>query len=391
MAKGNIVDALAVLFDGFDYRVEPDDFLLYEIGRLIEEDRASLEDEEFRRLIDGGIRQHIEERPEIRAEMAARLRAAVERLDPGARPIGARVVAALEDIEIPLRNIGLIVRSYTAYIFRRLEESAGESNEHEDEARSSIERWQRGEVLREEMVKQLKAIGRPALAPLADLLFDSLDDRSAAEAAIDVLGGIRSSTSARVLAHVISEPMMEEELELKAYDLVRSLWPLPRHYILSVLSPHTHEDLPFRWFQLLIDRGEIYAVDLVLEELVVHGANPSFLEDLASLTSLLHASRDPEIEDKVLQVLNAADTPRPAAKLLEDFLREYEPSPSVEGNPWSRLAHLRAVNRKYLAAAKLFDAGRKDEALAELENLLKEESGYPFAVMLIALNCRGAL
>lgn len=391
MAKGNIVDALAVLFDGFDYRVEPDDFLLYEIGRLIEEDRASLEDEEFRRLIDGGIRQHIEERPEIRAEMAARLRAAVERLDPGARPIGARVVAALEDIEIPLRNIGLIVRSYTAYIFRRLEESAGESNEHEDEARSSIERWQRGEVLREEMVKQLKAIGRPALAPLADLLFDSLDDRSAAEAAIDVLGGIRSSTSARVLAHVISEPMMEEELELKAYDLVRSLWPLPRHYILSVLSPHTHEDLPFRWFQLLIDRGEIYAVDLVLEELVVHGANPSFLEDLASLTSLLHASRDPEIEDKVLQVLNAADTPRPAAKLLEDFLREYEPSPSVEGNPWSRLAHLRAVNRKYLAAAKLFDAGRKDEALAELENLLKEESGYPFAVMLIALNCSGAL
>ena len=30
--------------DDFDYRVDCDDFLLYELGRLIEEERASLEE-----------------------------------------------------------------------------------------------------------------------------------------------------------------------------------------------------------------------------------------------------------------------------------------------------------------------------------------------------------
>src|SRR5262249_6900674 len=58
----------------FDYRVDCDDFLVYELGRLIEEDRASLEDEEFRRVIAAGIHEHIERRLDIRSEIASRIR-----------------------------------------------------------------------------------------------------------------------------------------------------------------------------------------------------------------------------------------------------------------------------------------------------------------------------
>jgi len=60
--------------DNFDYRVQCDDFFVYELGRLVEEDRASFDDEEFRRLVDAGIHEHVERRLDIRAEIAARLR-----------------------------------------------------------------------------------------------------------------------------------------------------------------------------------------------------------------------------------------------------------------------------------------------------------------------------
>ena len=59
----------------FDYRISCDDFLLYELGRLIEEDKVSLEEPEFRNLIKAGIAEHVERRLDIRAEMALKLRA----------------------------------------------------------------------------------------------------------------------------------------------------------------------------------------------------------------------------------------------------------------------------------------------------------------------------
>ena len=99
--------------DTFDYRVGCDDFFLYELGRLIDEERASLEDDEFRRLIDAGIHEHIERRLEIRAEIAARLR----KLDT----IPKGIVHVVEDIEAPLRDVPLIVQSYAAYLLRKLE------------------------------------------------------------------------------------------------------------------------------------------------------------------------------------------------------------------------------------------------------------------------------
>src|SRR5262249_52764837 len=156
----------------------------------------------------------------------------------------------------------------------------------------------------------------------ADALFDSPEDRASAEAALDELGTNPSAVSARVLAHAVSEPMLEEGLELKAYGYLRAMWPLPRHFILYSLKPHTHEDLPFRWFQLLVDCDEPSAVDRILEEMLMHGDDPRYREDLLALMELLHRARDPETETKVLQVLNNGDGSEWVSGMLEKFLRD---------------------------------------------------------------------
>ena len=332
------------MIENFDYRVDCDDFLLYELGRLIEEDRASFEDEEFRRVIEEGIHEHIERRLNVRADLAYALRS------EGAR----REWKIVEDVEAPLGDRPAIVQSYTTYLFRRLDECAGSN--HEDE-----------------------------VARLADQLFDSLDDRAAAEHILDALGSRRSPVSARVLAHVISEPMLDEDLENKAYSMVRAMWPLPRHFILYSLKPHTHEDIPFRWFQLLVEMDEPSAAGRILEEVLVHGTDPDYREDLASLTELLGQARDPEIEDKIMQVMNSEGTPKAAVELLTEFLRNTKPQrheDTGQPNPWAELDRIYAANRKYLAGAKMFDEGRMSEAGRKLDELLEEEPQYPFAVML---------
>src|SRR5258706_12076250 len=97
----------------FDYRVECDDFLLYQLGRLIEEDRASLDDDEFLRVIEAGIHEHLERRLHVRAGLAMRLRSSGKE--------HAGLLRALEDIESPLSHLPQIIYSYTAYLFERLE------------------------------------------------------------------------------------------------------------------------------------------------------------------------------------------------------------------------------------------------------------------------------
>ena len=334
------------IFQNFDYRIACDDFLLYELGRLIEEDRATFEEDEFRTVIDAGIHEHIERRLDIRAEMARRLRLGSSAPE--------RLLHAIENIESPLRDILQIIHSYTAYLFQKLEECAASPPDER-------------------------------LTTAADALLDSPGDRAAAEAALDILGSIRSAASARVLAHVISEPMLEEDLEMKAYTSVKAMWPLPRHYILYSLKPHTHEDIPFRWFQLLIDSGEPSAVDRILEEVLVHGDDPDYREDLLALIELLGEARDPETEDKILQVLNREETPRPAVVMLEELLKNTKTprreDTTTEG-PWTSLDRAYAANRKYVAAAKLFDSGKKADASRVIDDLLKEEPQYPFALML---------
>ncbi len=332
--------------DNFDYNVGCDDFFLYELGRLIEEERASLEDEEFRRLIDAGVHEHIERRLDIRTEMAARFRQLQRSPD--------RTLRLIEDIEAPLREIPLIVQSYTKYLLTKLEQCAGEKPDEKVEA-------------------------------AADLLLEWPEDRATIETALATLGSIRSAVSARVLAHVISEPLVEEDLEIKAYDYVRGMWPLPRPYILYSLKPHTHEDLPFRWFQLFVDCNEPSTVDRILEEVLVHADNPNYREDLLGLVELLSQSRDPGAEDKVLQVINSEESSRAARDMLGEFLRNTKAQNGRLGDfpePWNSLEHLYAANKKYMAAAMLLDSGRKADAAFKLDELLKEQPGYPFALML---------
>ena len=331
--------------ENFDYRVQCDDFFLYELGRLIEEDRASLEDEEFRRLIDAGIHEHIERRLEPRAEIATRLRKL--------RPAPGRILRLIEDIEAPLRDVPLIIQSYTEYLLRKLEQCANEKPDEKVET-------------------------------AADLLLESPEDRSSVETALQILGSTQSVISARVLAHVISEPMLEEDLEMKAFSYVRAMWPMPRSYILYSLQPHAHEDIPFRWFQLLVDCDEPSVVDRILEEVLAHATDSNYREDLLALVELLAQARDPATEEKILQVLNSDGTSSQSREILEQFLRntKMERQHTATAEPWASLDRLYAANRKYLAAARLFDSGRLTEADRKLDELLKELPRYPFALML---------
>jgi hypothetical protein len=332
--------------ENFDYRVDCDDFFLYELGRLIEEDHASLDDEEFRGLIDAGIHEHIERPLHVRAQVAARLRKSSR--------ASVRLLHVVEDIEAPLRDEPLIVESYTAYLVRRLEQCAEERPNERIEA-------------------------------AADLLLESPEDRSSAETALDTLSSIPSAASARVLAFIISEPMLEEDLEARAYAHVRTMWPLPRPYIFYSLKPHTHEDIPFRWFQLLVDCDEPSAVDRVLEEVLAHGNQPDYREDLLALVELLGESRDPATEEKILQVVNSDAATREAKQILEGFLKNTKARRHKEtkaADPWANLDRLYAANKKYLAAAKLLESGRTADASRKLDELLRDEPQYPFALVL---------
>jgi hypothetical protein len=330
----------------FDYRVPCDDFLLYELGRLIEEDKASLDELEFRNVIDAGIGEHVERKLDIRAAIAMRLRA-----QSGART--GRLLHAIEDIESKVRDLPEMIESYTSYLFARLEECI------------SVEPDER-------------------ITTAADVLFDSPEDHAAAEAALDFLASVPSAISARVLTHAISEPQLSEELETRAYEHVRSMWPLSRHYILYSLKSHAHEDLPFRWFQLLVHCDEASAVDRILEEFVVHGGDPNYREDLLALTELLSQAHDPDTEDKVVQVLNSEETPRAVTEMLESFLKNTKAQrhKGTEAGPWAALERAYAANKKYLHAARLLDAGNKAEAQRALDELLKADPQYPLALML---------
>lgn len=330
-------------FGNFDFKVNCDDFLMYELGRLVDEDKISLDEPEFRTLIESGIAEHIERRLDIRAELAFKIR--TEKA-----PVPGRLLHAIEDIESPLRDFPEIIEGYAAYLFDRLDACA------------AVEPDER-------------------ITTAADLLLESPEDRSAADTALDVLGAVPSAVCARVLAHAVSEPMLPEDLENKAYSHLRSMWPLPRPYILYSLRPHTHEDIPFRWFQLLIDSDEPSAVDRILEEVVVHGDDPTFREDLLALTGLLARAQDPETENKVLQVLNSESTSRATVEILEGFLKS-GPSQKNRTGAWAALDRVYTANTKYLAAAKLFDSGKMVQAAEALDPLLKEEPPYPMAVML---------
>src|SRR5580765_3497841 len=104
---GESVDIIARTLTGFDFKLRADDFVLFELHRLIEEDRASFEDEEFRILIDEGIQQHVEDNLEIRAGLAGVLRNTISDMDSATQIIARRVIRALENTGYDLRNAGV--------------------------------------------------------------------------------------------------------------------------------------------------------------------------------------------------------------------------------------------------------------------------------------------
>jgi len=340
----------AAALAGVDYNVDAEDFVLYELHRLIEEDRASFDDPEFRTLIDSGVRAHISEVPEVRAKLAGILRSASTEQS---RTVTLRIVRALEDINTDLCNVGVVVRSYTAYLLARLEAV------------------QQGE-------------GDDRIAEAADLLFESTGDRDAAETALAVLCAAPSPVCARVLAHAVSEPLLDEDLEAKAFAALKSFWPLPRTYLLYNLQGHPHEDIPFRWFQLFVDVDELTTVDLVLEELRAHAENADYHEDLAALLDVLHGCRDPELEDKILGAINSPSAGPATSALLRGFLEEHQPVAVSKTNPWALAEKQFDLNRRYVEAARLYDAGNVREAQEKLEPILREDPAYPFALMLKA-------
>jgi hypothetical protein len=343
------VEKTAALLAGTDYGIDPEDFVLYELHRLIEEDRASFDDAEFRNLIDEGIRAHIQDNLGIRAHLAGILRSAGLKGD--AHTVATRVVHALEDLDADLCNVAVLVRNYTGYLLSRLEDVEEESTDEK-------------------------------VTTAADLLFESTGDRSAAETALDTLCSTRSSVSARVLAHAVSEPLLDEDLEARAFAALKTAWPLPRHYMLYSLRDHPHEDIPIRWFQLFVEVDEFRTVDLVLEELRAHGETPAYLEDLAALVEALHGCRDPELEDKVLDAVNSPSISAPAQTLLRKFLQEHQPVNSDDRSPWARQARDLELNRQYLSAAALFERGEMEKTLQALQGVLAVDADYPFAVML---------
>jgi hypothetical protein len=386
ISVGESVDILSKAIAGFDFLVDADDFILYELNRMIEEERASFEDEEFRILIDEGIREHVEENLQVRARLAGELRIAARSVDPKTRSVAERVIRTLENTLYDLRNAGVVVRTYTAYLFERLQSLDG-MGPGEGEARVMMEAWRAGEIPSSYLIADLQRIGRPALGPVAELLVQNPEDRNAAETSLAVLSHVRSMVSARVLAYAVSEPMLDEDLEARAYMALRSQWPLARGYMLHSLHSHAHEDLPFRWFQLLIEVDETTSSELIYEEMRMHGKSPTCHEDLWALASLLGNSRDPDIEEKVLGWINVPQTPEPVIPMLQEFLKDYRrPDAAVAtpglADPWVQRAHSQEMNSKYIEASRLFDAGHFEGSQLALDQILAEEPGYPFAVML---------
>jgi len=385
---GESVEIIAQSIAGFDFNVAPDDFILFELNRMIEEDRASFEDEEFRILIDEGIQQHVEENLEIRSKLAGALRNSILEMDPATQTIARRVIRALENTGYDLRNVGVVVRTYTAYLFDRLQ-SLEDGSASEQDARRLIEAWNSGTLSTEELSKQIQHLGPRAAGPVADLLLDDPENRRIAETAVSILSGIGSAISARVLAHVIAEPMLDEDLEMRAYLSVRETWPLARPFIIHSLEAHAHEDLPFRWFQLLIEVQDLTAAQRIYDELCVHGANANYHEDLWALTILLAQSRDPEIEDQVVEWLNSPETPAAVVPMLQEFLKDYrKPAAGAAADPWNEQSRLQSLNGDYVAAAELWDAGKIDAAQTALDRILEKDPAYPFAKMLKSLSSR---
>jgi hypothetical protein len=272
-------------------------------------------------------------------------------LSGDAETVALRVVHAIEDVTADLCNVAVLVHNYTTYLLSRLEQLDADTTDER-------------------------------IITAADLLFESTGDRTSAEAALGVLCANPSAVSARILAHAISEPLLEEDLEARAFEALKAAWPSPRHYLFYNLREHPHEDIPIRWFQLFVEVDEPATVELVLEELRAHGENPGHQEDLAALMEVLHGCRDPELEEKILGTINGPSTSPAVLALLNKFLEEHHPAQTAAPPAWALQRQLLELNQQYVAAASLFERGDQTQAMMALDEILATHPDYPFALAL---------
>ena len=199
----------------------------------------------------------------------------------------------------------------------------------DDSLISTIDGWRTEQIGRDALIAALGNVNSPGVPVVAELLFEAANDAEIASEAIRALSrcsasqvatrGAESHSAARALAYAVSEPFLDEPIEAQACAALRNSWPAARTYILYNLRKHSHEDIPFRWMELLAVGGELRAVDRILEEVLIHAGNPDYREDLMAALDLINSSEDPGRAGKVLRLLEGPQVPPETATLLEEW------------------------------------------------------------------------
>lgn len=314
-------DPIRKLLRTFDYDISPEDFFLSQVAFLVNEDRISLEDPEFREIIAAGFHFHLEDRPAVRSRLAQELRS-LQTQNPGLQKTIGRLDHALLSGE-PLGDDARLVESYAQALLRALERLPGEDESLETEAASAIGRWKRGEILTPELESTLATLGRSAYGPMVEELAEAEENSAVSDVMVRVLAQIGSPAAYRILAHLIEQPSLNEALENTVAGILKDHWPDVRAYVLFRLRKHDHEDLPLRWFELLHECGEREGEDLALDEIVTHAAESQHREDLNHLASLLLAKGSPSVPEKILSLMNESHVSGQARKVLDNLIQNW--------------------------------------------------------------------
>lgn len=307
------------LIDDVEFGIEPDNFLLQELGHLIQDGEPSFENDAFHFVIRQGIRLYVNPSVDLRARLAESLRRAYPDIKGPARRVANTVIGAIEDSDFSLDVVGAVVRGYTNRLLGALE-SQTDNDTTDPEGRLWIEQWTEGKLDRLTLLERFRDLGSAGVPAVADLLFDSLEDPLRVQTALELLAAIRTPVAARLLAYIVSEPILEEHQEEHARKTLRELWEPALPYVLYNLRRHVHEDIPFRWLELLIETDNTRGVDRILEELVAHARSTSYREDLLAALPLLDRSNDPGVVGKLLRLITEESLPEEALELIEHWM-----------------------------------------------------------------------
>ncbi len=163
-------DLLGGLIADVGFPIRSDDFFVFELARLTEDyDEPSFRNEEFRLLVEQGIRLLVDRDVGIRTRIVGKLRQAYPEMQPEARRIAPDVIGAIEDVDFPLQQVGAVVRSFTNQLFEKLEDMPDGSGA-EEPARELLEGWKAGKVDRLTMFEKMRDIGPDSAGTVADML-----------------------------------------------------------------------------------------------------------------------------------------------------------------------------------------------------------------------------